>query len=65
MFFRRNKDNPASYSASNFLLTYFIVGLLILTLAFVYYTRQILQLNRDLDAQVPPLADLASELPRH
>ncbi len=63
MFFRRNKDNPASYSASNFLLTYFIVGLLILTLAFVYYTRQILQLNRDLDAQVPPLADLASELP--
>ena len=63
MFFRRYKDNPASYTASNFLLTYFIVGLLILTLAFVYYTKQILQLNRDLNAQVPPLADLASELP--
>ena len=63
MFFRRNKDNPTSYTASNFLLTYFIVGLLILTLAFVYYTKQILQLNRDLNAQVPPLADLASELP--
>ncbi|MDE0301094.1 MAG: HAMP domain-containing sensor histidine kinase [Candidatus Poribacteria bacterium] len=63
MFFRRDKNNPASYTASKFLLTYFIVGLLILTFAFVYYTKQILQLNRDLDAQVPPLADLASELP--
>lgn len=63
MFFRRNKNNPASYTASNFLLTYFIIGLLILTLAFVYYTKQILQLNRDLNAQVSPLADLASELP--
>jgi nitrogen-specific signal transduction histidine kinase len=63
MFFRLSKNNPASYTASNFLLTYFIIGLLILTLAFVYYTKQILQLNRDLNAQVPPLADLASELP--
>ena len=63
MFFRRNKINPASYTASNFLLTYFIVGLLILTLAFIYYTKQIFQLNRDLNAQVSPLADLASELP--
>ena len=45
MFFRRNKNNPATYIASNFLLTYFIVGLLILTLAFVYYTKQIFQLK--------------------
>lgn len=63
MFFRRNKNNPATYIASNFLLTYFIVGLLILTLSFVYYTKQIFQLNRDLNAQVSPLAELASELP--
>ena len=63
MLFTRQKAVPAGYVASNFLLTYFIVGLLILSLAFVYYTKQILQLNRDLKKQVEPLADLAAELP--
>ncbi len=63
MFFKRQRTVPTGYAASNFLLTYFIIGLLILSLAFVYYTRQILQLNQDLKEQVVPLADLAAELP--
>lgn len=63
MLLGRKKNVPSSYTASNFLLTYFIIGLLILSLAFVYYTRQILRLNRELNEQVPPLADLASEIP--
>ena len=54
MLFTRPKAVPAGYVASNFLLTYFIVGLLILSLAFVYYTKQILQLNRELKKQVEP-----------
>jgi len=63
MFPRRKKNVPASYTASNFLLTYFIIGLLILSLAFVFYTKQIFQLNRDLNEQIPPLAGLVSEIP--
>ena len=63
MFLRRKRKIPSSYTASNFLLTYFIIGFLILSLAFVYYTKQILRLNQNLNEQVPPLADLASEIP--
>jgi nitrogen-specific signal transduction histidine kinase len=63
MFFKRKESIPVGYAASNFLLTYFIVGLLILSLAFVFYTKQILQLNRDLDRLVEPLVALAAELP--
>jgi nitrogen-specific signal transduction histidine kinase len=63
MFSKRKKSVPAGDVATNFLLTYFIVGLVILSLAFVYYTKQILQLNRDLDEQISPLANLAAEIP--
>ena len=63
MFFKRQRTVPTGYAASSFLLTCFIIGLLILSLAFVYYTRQILQLNRGMEDQVPQLADLAVELP--
>ncbi|MCZ6675919.1 MAG: HAMP domain-containing sensor histidine kinase [Candidatus Poribacteria bacterium] len=63
MFFTRRRTVPTGYTASNFLLTYFIIGLLILSLAFVFYTRQILQQNRNLVGMVPTLADLAGELP--
>ena len=49
MFFKRQRTVPTGYAASNFLLTCFIVGLLILSLAFVYYTRQILQLKSRLE----------------
>lgn len=63
MFSKRKKSVPAGDVATNFLRTYFIVGLIILSLAFVFYTKQILQLNRDLDEQIGPLADLAAAIP--
>ena len=34
-----------------------------MSLAFFYYTKQILQLNQDLEAQVESLASLAAEIP--
>ena len=62
MFFKRQRTVPTGYAASNFLLTYFIVGLLILSLAFVYYTRQLLQRNEVFEKQVEPLAKLEALL---
>ena len=58
MFFKRQKTVPTSYAASNFLLTYFIVGLLILSFTFVYYTRRLLQHHEVFVKQVEPLAHL-------
>lgn len=58
MFFKRQRTVPTGYAASNFLLTYFVVGLLILSLAFVYYTRRLLQHNEVFVKQVEPLAHL-------
>ncbi len=49
--------------AVRFLVTYFLLGISILLLAFFYYTRQVFQLNRDLEAQVESLASLAAEIP--
>ncbi len=63
MFFKRQRTVPTGYAASNFLLTCFIVGLLILSLAFVYYTRQLLQHNKVFEKQVEPLANLEALLP--
>ena len=63
MLFKRKRVVPTGYATTRFLLAYFIVGLLILSLAFVYYTKQILQLDRALEEQVGPLADLAATLP--
>ena len=62
MFFKRQRTVPTGYAASNFLLTYFIVGLLILSLAFVYYTRLLLQHNEVFEKQVEPLANLEALL---
>ncbi len=64
MFFKRQRTVPTGYAASNFLLTCFIVGLLILSLAFVYYTRLLLQHNEVFEKQVKPLAELEALLPR-
>ncbi len=64
MFFKRQRTVPTGYAASNFLLTYFIVGLLILSLAFMYYTRLLLQHNEVFKRQVEPLAKLTALLPR-
>jgi two-component sensor histidine kinase len=63
MFFTHKRVMPTGYAATRFLLTYFIVGLLILSLAFVYYTKQILQLNQALEEQVGPLARLPALIP--
>ncbi len=62
MFFKRQRTVPTGYAASNFLLTCFIVGLLILSLAFVYYTHLLLQRTKVFEKQVEPLADLAALL---
>ena len=62
MFFKRQRTVPTGYAASNFLLAYFIVGLLILSLAFVYYTRRLLQHNEVFVKQVEPLAHLTAVL---
>ena len=60
MLFKRQRTVPTGYAASNFLLTCFIVGLLILSLAFVYYTHLLLQHNKVFEKQVEPLAKLAA-----
>jgi signal transduction histidine kinase len=49
--------------ASAFLLAYFVVGIFSLSCAFVYYTRQIIELNWNLEKQVTPLANLAAAIP--
>lgn len=64
MFFKRQRTVPTGYAASNCLLTYFIVGLLILSFAFVYYTRLLLQHNKVFTKQVEPLARLTAVLLR-
>ena len=53
----------AKSAASGFLLAYPIVGIFSLSCAFVYYTRQIIELNRNLEKQVTPLANLVAEIP--
>ena len=62
MFFKRQRTVPTGYAASNFLLTYVIVGLLILSLAFVYYTHLLLQHTKVFEKQVEPLAGLEALL---
>ena len=62
MFFKRQRTVLTGYAASNFLFTYFVVGLVILSLAFVYYTRMLLQRNEVFEEQVKPLAKLAALL---
>ena len=62
MFFKRQRTVPTGYAASSFLLTYFVVGLVILSLAFVYYTRRLLQHNEVFVKQVEPLAHLTAVL---
>ncbi|MBM3242853.1 HAMP domain-containing histidine kinase [Candidatus Poribacteria bacterium] len=52
------------YKTTNFLFAYFIIGILVLLLAFVYYTSRIVKrLDESQKAQVPYLADLAAVIP--
>lgn len=51
------------YTITRLIFVYFIVGLGMLVFGFVYYNRQISQLNADIDAQIDIFADLAAEIP--
>ena len=51
------------YTTTRLIFVYFIVGLSMLVFGFVYYNRQISELNADIDAQIDIFADLAAELP--
>ena len=60
---RLNRRIIPGYTTTRLIFVYFIVGLSMLIFGFVYYNRQISQLNADIDAQIDIFADLASELP--
>ena len=60
---RLNRRIIPGYTTTRLILVYFIVGLSMLIFGFVYYNRQISQLNTDIDAQIDIFADLAAELP--
>ena len=60
---RLNRRIIPGYTITHLIFVYFIVGLSMLIFGFVYYNRQISQLNADIDAQIDIFADLAAELP--
>ena len=60
---RLNRRIIPGYTTTRLIFVYFIVGLSILVFGFVYYNRQISELNADIDAQIDIFADLAAELP--
>ena len=60
---RLNRRIIPGYTTTRLIFVYFIVGLSMLVFGFVYYNRQISQLNADIDAQIDIFADLAAELP--
>ncbi len=55
--------NNKNYPTGRLMLLYFVVGLGTLIFAFAYYTRQISQLDADIDKQVDIFANLAALLP--
>ena len=60
---RLNRRIIPGYTTTRLIFVYFIVGLGMLVFGFVYYNRQISELNADIDAQIDIFADLAAELP--
>lgn len=53
----------STYSTGRLMLIYFGVVVCMLGLVFAYYTRQISQLNTDIEAQIEIFVNLAAELP--
>ena len=51
------------YTTTRLIFVYFIVGLGTLVFGFAYYTRQISQLNADIEAQIDIFANLVEVLP--
>ncbi len=60
---RLNRGIIPSYATGHLMLIYFVVGLGTLIVAFAYYTRQIAQLDADIEAQVDIFVNLAVLLP--
>lgn len=60
---RWKRSITSTYPTGRLMLIYFGVGVCILVLVFAYYTRQISQLNTDIEAQIEIFVTLAAELP--
>ena len=60
---RWNRRITPSYPTGRLMLIFFSVGVCILIFVFAYYTRQISQLNADIEAQIQIFVNLAVELP--
>lgn len=60
---RWKRSITSTYPTGRLMLIYFVVGVCILILVFAYYTRQISQLNTDVEAQIEIFVNLAAELP--
>ena len=60
---RLNRRMIPRYTTTRLIFVYFIVGLGVLILGFVYYNQQISQLNAEIDAQIDIFANLAAVLP--
>ncbi len=60
---RWKRSITSTYPTGRLMLIYFGVGVCILVLVFAYYTRQISQLNTDVEAQIEIFVTLAAELP--
>ena len=60
---RWKRSITTTYSTGRLMIIYFGVGLCILVLVFAYYSRQISQLNSDIEAQIEIFVNLVVELP--
>lgn len=60
---RWKRSITSTYSTGRLMLIYFGVGVIILVLVFAYYSRQISQLNSDIEAQIEIFVNLVVELP--
>ena len=60
---RWKRSITSTYSTGRLMLIYFGVGVCILVLVFMYYLRQLSQLNSDIEAQIEIFVSLVVELP--
>lgn len=60
---RWKRSITSTYPTGRLMFIYFGIGVCILVLVFAYYTRQIDQLNKDIEAQIEIFVNLAIELP--
>ncbi len=57
------RNITSTYPTSRLMLIYFSVGVVILIIVFTYYTRQISDLNAEIESQIEIFVNLAIELP--